>query len=139
MCVAALSRDRTALSGEFVEDELKAEQELEFRNMLHWMSCFKEKHGYEMVSVDEWRGDRGHDFVCVSSSPRGAEMICSRELQTLFFKHLLANASSLHIRTDEEIHVKVPSGIKILATQGSCVGKEKNHQSIGKSSNTTSF
>ena len=54
MCIAAvhmllcdmpsddLSRDRTALSGDFVEDELKAGRKIEFRNMLHWMSCFKE-------------------------------------------------------------------------------------------------
>ena len=31
-----LSRDRTALSGKFPEDELKASRELELRNMLNF-------------------------------------------------------------------------------------------------------
>ena len=34
--------------------------------------------------VDEWRGDRGHDFVCVSSSPRGAEMIVRGNARHIF-------------------------------------------------------
>ena len=44
-----LSRDRTALSGKFPEDELKAGRELELP---------PRKHAYDMVWVDEWRGDR---------------------------------------------------------------------------------
>ena len=63
--------------------------------------------------------------MCVSSRPRGSEMICLRERQTLFIKYLLAKAASrkdfgflvvdisvavMHARTD--VDVKVPSGIK---------------------------
>ena len=59
-----LSRDRTALSGKFLENELKASRELELRNMLNFDSfeLVEElppgKHAYDMVWVDEWRGDR---------------------------------------------------------------------------------
>ena len=59
-----LSRDRTALSGKFSKDELKAGRELELRNMLNF-DAFElvdklppGKHAYDMVWVDEWRGDR---------------------------------------------------------------------------------
>ena len=59
-----LSRYRTALSGKFPEDELKAGRELELRNMLNF-DAFElvdelspGKHAYDMVWVDEWRGDR---------------------------------------------------------------------------------
>ena len=59
-----LSRDRTALSGKFPEDELKAGRELELRNMLNF-DAFElvdelppGKHAFDMVRVDEWRGDR---------------------------------------------------------------------------------
>ena len=44
-----VSQDRTALSGKFPEDELKAGRELELQNMLNvvthlnwWMSCLQE-------------------------------------------------------------------------------------------------
>ena len=59
-----LSRDRTALSGKFPEDELKAGRELELRNMLNYEAVGlveelpPEKYAYDMVWVDEWRGDR---------------------------------------------------------------------------------
>ena len=50
-----LSRDRTALSGKFPEDELKAGRELELRNMLNF-DAFElvdelppGKHAYDMV------------------------------------------------------------------------------------------
>ena len=66
-----LSRDRTALSGKFPEDELKAGRELELRNMLNF-DVFElmdelppEKHAYDMVWVDEWRGDRVKSRLCV--------------------------------------------------------------------------
>ena len=59
-----ISRDRTALSGKFPEDELKAGRELELRNMLNF-DAFElvdelppGKHSYDMVWVDECRGDR---------------------------------------------------------------------------------
>ena len=57
-----LSRDRTALSGKFPEDELKAGREHELRNMLNFdaFELVEElppgKCAYDMVGVDEWRG-----------------------------------------------------------------------------------
>ena len=69
-----------------------------------------------------------HDSVFVSSVPRGSGTICLREHQTRFsIQYLLAKAASckdfgilvfdisvafMHARTDEEICVTVPSGIK---------------------------
>ena len=116
------SRDRTALSGKFPEDEMKASRELELQNMLNF-DAFElvddlppRKHAYDMVWVDEWRGDRVRSRLCVRRTP-----------DTFFIKYLLAKAASckdfgilvidisvafMHARTDEEIYVKVPSGIK---------------------------
>ena len=59
-----LSRDRTALSGKFPEDELKAGRELELRNMLIFDAfdvveeLLPGKHACDTFWVDEWRGDR---------------------------------------------------------------------------------
>ena len=59
-----LSRDRTALSGKFLEDELKASRELELRNMLNFdeFDLVEElppgKYASDMVWVDGWRSDR---------------------------------------------------------------------------------
>ena len=53
-----VSRDRTALSGKFPEDELKAGRELELRNMLNFNAfelvdeLHPGKHAYDMVWVD---------------------------------------------------------------------------------------
>ena len=58
-----LCRDRTSPSGKFPVDEMKADREREFRNMLNF-DAYKlveelppGKHAYDMVWVDEWRGD----------------------------------------------------------------------------------
>ena len=66
-----LSRDRTALSGKFPEEELKAGRELELRNMLNF-DAFElgeelppGKYACDMVRVDEWRGDRVRSRPCV--------------------------------------------------------------------------
>ncbi len=100
-----------------------------WRIWVGWMSCLQENtpmtlFGLVSGEVTGW----GHDSVCVSSRPRGSEMICLRERQTRFSSDiLLAKAASckdfgllvvdisvafMHARTDEEIYVKVPSGIK---------------------------
>ena len=87
------------------------------------------KHACDMVWVDEWRGD----FVCVSSRPRGSEMTWLRERQDTFsIKYLLVKTTRcqdfgllvvdisvafMHARTDEEIYVKVRSGIKSSRVQ----------------------
>ena len=59
-----LSRDRTALSGKFPEDELKAGRELELQNILNF-DAFElvdelppEKHSYDTMCIDEWRVGR---------------------------------------------------------------------------------
>ena len=132
-----LSQHRTALSGKFPEDESKAGRELELKNMLNF-DAFElvddlppRKHAYDMVWVDEWRGDRARvrSRHCVrqfrAEGPR--DDLFAGTPDTFFIKYLLAKAASckdfgilvidisgafMHARTDEEIYVKVPSGIK---------------------------
>ena len=130
-----LSQDRTALSGKFAEDELKAGRELELQNMLNF-DAFElvdelppRKHAYDMVWVGEWRGDRVRSRLCMSVQGRGnpGRLVCGGTPDTFFIKYLLAKAANfkdfgilvidisvafMHARTDEEIYVKVPSGIK---------------------------
>ena len=66
-----LSRDRTALSEKFPEDELKSGRELESRNMLNFDAfelveeLLPGKYACDMVWVDEWRGDRVRSPLCV--------------------------------------------------------------------------
>ena len=65
--------------------------------------------------------------MCDSSRPRLRGDLCAGTPDTFFIKYLLAKAAScknfgilvvdisvafMHARTDEEIYVKVPSGIK---------------------------
>ena len=66
--------------------------------------------------------------MCDSSRPRGSEKICLRERQTRFSSSICwpkpasckdfgllvvdINVAFMHARTDEEIYVIVPSGIK---------------------------
>ena len=130
-----LSPDRTALSGKFPENELKAGRELELRNMLNF-DAFElvdelppEKHVYDMVWLDEWRGDRVRSRLCVRQFEAEGlrEDLFAGTPDTFFIKYLLAKAAScknlgllvvdisvafMHARADEEIYVKVPSGIK---------------------------
>ena len=74
-----LSRDRTALSGQFPEEKLKAGRKLELRKMLNFdaFELVEElppgKHAYDMVWVDEWRGDRVRSRLCASVQGRGAQ------------------------------------------------------------------
>ena len=130
-----LSRERTALSGKFPEDESKAGRELELRNILNCdaFDLVEElppgKYAYDMVWVDEWRGDRVRSRLCVrqfkAQGLRGDLFAGTRD--TFFIKYLLAKAASckdfgilvidisvsfMHARTDEKFYVKVPSGIK---------------------------
>ena len=145
-----LSRDRTALSGQFPEDVLKAGRELELRNILIF-DAFElvkelppEKFDYDVVSLDEWRGDRVKSRRCVRQF-KAEGLRDDLFAGTPFIKYLLAKAASceyfgllvvdisvafMHARTDEEIYVKVPSGIKssrFWRTQGS---SEWNEESI---------
>ena len=148
-----LSRDRTALSGKFPEDELKAGRELELRNMLNF-DAFElvdelppGKHAYDMVWVDEWRGDRVRSRLCVRQFKAEGlrDDLFAGAPDTFFIKYLLEKDASCkdfgslvvdisvaftHTRTDEEIYVKVPSGInssRFLEIQGS---SEWNEESI---------
>ena len=82
-----------------------------------------------MVWVDEWRGDRVRSRLCVLPfRAKGLrDDVSAGTPDTFFIKYLLAKAASrkdfgvlvvdiraafMHARTDEEIYVKVPSGIK---------------------------
>ena len=83
----------------------------------------------DTVRVDEWRGDRVRSRLCVRQFKAEGlrDDLFARTPDTFLIKYLLAKAASckdfgvfvvdisvafMHARTDEEIHVKVPSGIK---------------------------
>ena len=73
-------RNRIALSGKFLEDQLNAGRELELRNMLNFDAfelvdeLLPGKHAYDMVWVDEWRGDRVRSrLLCATVQGRGAQ------------------------------------------------------------------
>ena len=95
-----LSRDRTALSGKITEDDLKAGRELELQNMFNF-DAFElvdelppRKHAYDMVWVDEWRGDRGRSrLLCASVQGRGApgRLVCRNARH--FFHHVFVGKS----------------------------------------------
>ena len=85
------------------------------------------KHGHDMVWVDE-RGDRVRSRLCVRQFKAEGlrDDLFAGTLDTFFIKYLLAKAASckdfgllvvdisvayVHARTDEEIYVKVLSGI----------------------------
>ena len=129
------SRDRTALNGKLPEDELKAGRELEEQNILNFDAfelvddLLPRKHAYDMVCVDEWQGDRVRSRLCVRQFKSAGlwDDLFAGTPDTFFSKYLLAKAASckdfgilvidisvafMHARTDEEIYVTVPSGIK---------------------------
>ena len=98
-----LSRDRTALSGKFPEDGLKAGRELKLRNMLNFdaLELVDElppgKHAYDMVWADEWRGDRVRSRLCVRQfTAEGLrDDLFAATPDTFFIKYFLAKAASL--------------------------------------------
>ena len=131
-----LNRDRTALSGKFPGDELKAGRELELRNVFNFdaVELLDElrpgKYAYDMVWVDEWRGDRVRSRFCVrqfkaeeirdafyaGTPDTFSSNICwpKKAASCKDFGLLVVDISVafMRARTDEEIYVKVPSGIK---------------------------
>ena len=97
-----LSRDRTALSGKFPENELKAGREFELRNMLNF-DAFEPvdelprgKHAHELVWVGEWRGDRVRSRLCVRQFKAEGlrDDLFAGTPDTFFIKHLSAKAAS---------------------------------------------
>ena len=88
------------------------------------------KYAYDMVWVDGWRGDRVRSRLCVRQFRAEGlrDDLFAGTPDTVFIKYWLAKAASckdfgilvieksvaffMHARTDEEIHGKVPSGIK---------------------------
>ena len=89
------------------------------------MSCFQEKHAYDMVWVDDWQSDRVRSRLCVRQFKAEAlrDGVFAGTPDTVFIKYLLAKAAGckdfgllvvdisvafMHARTDEEIYVKVP-------------------------------
>ena len=129
------SHDSTAQIGKFPEDALKASREFELKNMLDFdvFELMEElpakKQAHDMVWVDEWRGDRVRSRLCVRQFRAEGlwDDLFAGTPDTFFIKYLLAKAASckdlgilvidisvafMHARIDEEICVKVPSGIK---------------------------
>ena len=120
-----LSRDRTALSGKFPEEELKASRELELRNMLNF-DAFEmvdvlppRKYAYDMVWVDQWRGDRVWSRLHVrqfkAEGLRDDLFAGTPDTVFIIFFGVLVvdiGVALVHARTDEKIYVKVPSGFK---------------------------
>ena len=85
-------------------------------------------HTYDMVWVDEWRGDRVRSRLCVRQFKTEGlrDDLFAGMPDTFFINYLLAEAASckdfgvlvidisvafMHARTDNEIYVKVPSGV----------------------------
>ena len=118
----------------FTEEELKAGRELALRNMSNF-DAFElvdelppGKYADDMVWVDEWRGARVRSRLCVRQFKADGlrDHLLARTPDAFFIKYLLAKASCkdfgllvvdisvafMHARTDDEIFVKVPSGIK---------------------------
>ena len=97
-----LSRDRTALSGKFPEDEFKASRELELRSMLNFdaSELVEElppaKYAYDTVWVDEWRGDRVRSRTCVRpfKAKGHRDDLFAGTPHTFFIRYLLAKAAS---------------------------------------------
>ena len=96
-----LSQDRTALSGKFAEDELKAGRELELQNMLNF-DAFElvdelppRKHAYDMVWFGEWRGDRVRSRLCMSVQGRGnpGRHVCGGNARHVFHQVFVGKSS----------------------------------------------
>ena len=153
-----LSRDRTALSGKFLEDELKASRELdEFWRIWigGWVASRKTRlwHGLGWW-MTIWPSEV--TTLCATVQSKGAQrwFVCVNA-RHVFIKYWLAKAASckgfgllvvdisvafMHTRTDEEIYVKVFSGIKSSRfwRLKAAVNGTRKHQSTGKISHATS-
>ena len=88
------------------------------------------KHAYDMVWVDEWRGDRVRSPLCVRQFKAEGlqDDTFAGTPDTFFIKYFVGkrqrvattlgipvidiSVAFMHARTDEGICVKVPSGIK---------------------------
>ena len=87
------------------------------------------KHAYDLIWVDEWRGGRVRSRLSVRQFKAEGlrDDLFAGTPDTLFMQYLLAKAASckdlgqlvvdisvafVHARTDEEMYVKVPSGIR---------------------------
>ena len=90
------------------------------------------EYAYDMVWVDAWRGDRVRSRLCVRQFPAEGfrDDLFAGTPDTFFIEYLLANAASckdfgivvidnsvafMHARRDEDVHVKMPSGISFKA------------------------
>ena len=107
------------------------------------------KYAYDMVWVDEWRGERVKSrlCVCVSSRPRGSEMICLRERQTRFssssclprlrvarISDYLLFTSVLHLCTLEQMRneesIEALARVLMRQARDKCAFPTKPHQSV---------
>ena len=104
------------------------------------------KYAYDMVWVDEWRGDRVRSRLCVRQLKAEGfrhEYLFAGTLDMFLIKYLLAKAASckefgvlvveisvavMHARTDEDIYANEPSDIRssiFLETQATLNGTRK--------------
>ena len=109
------------------------------------------KHAYDLVWVDEWRGDRVRSRFCVrqfkAEGPR--DDLFAGTPDTFFINYLLAKAASckdfgllivgisvafMHARRDEEIYENAfrYQEFKILATQGSSEWNEESIKALAR-------
>ena len=114
---------------------MKAGRELELRNMLNFDAfelvedSVPGTYAYDMVWFDEWRGDRVRSRLCVRQfKVEGLrDDLFAGTPDTFFIKYLLDTTQSckdlrllavdisvafMHDLTEEEMFVKVPSGVK---------------------------
>ena len=107
-----------------------------------------EEIAYDMVWIDEWRGDRGRSRLCVRQFRAEGlrDDLLAGTPDTFFIKYLLAKAASckdfgilvidisvafMHARTDEEIYVKVPTGIQ-SSNQGRSEWNEESIKALAR-------
>jgi hypothetical protein len=127
-----LTRERWALS-KFPADELQKGRSLEVENLIKF-DTFEELEEYEgksydMIWVDEWRGDKVRSRLVVRqfNTESNREDLFAATPDTFFMRFVLAYAAAdprraiividisvafMHARSDEEIVVRVPRDIK---------------------------
>ena len=137
------------LSGKFPEGELKAGQELELRNMLN-LDAFElvdelppGKHAYDMVWVDEWRGDRVRSRLCVRQFKAEGlrDDLFAGTPDTFFILQgfritRCQHQCCIYARSNRRGNVCESAfryqEFKVLATHGSSEWNEEKHHSTGR-------
>jgi hypothetical protein len=127
-----LAQDPRSLNGKFPLDKLQDGREKEIANLTAF-DAFEEIDGYsgkvyDMIWVDEWRGDLVRSRACVRQyKEEKRDDVFAATPETSFTRFVLSEAASnegwavlildvsvafMHARLDEEIVVKPPPGVK---------------------------